>query len=77
MSKITAVCTSTKKGTKKNPVEEVIIEEDYGVAGDAHADCQTHRQVSDCIMPREVIFAKVIHGGTLRPGDSIKVNEGK
>jgi hypothetical protein len=39
MSKIIAVCTSTKKGIKKNPVEEVIIEEDYGIDGDAHADC--------------------------------------
>jgi len=145
MSKIIAVCTSEKKGIKKSPVEEVIVEEDYGVAGDAHADCQTHRQVSllamesidkmrqlgfelkpgdfaenittegidlvsmpvgtkilagdevvlemsqigkechaacairrqvgDCIMPREGIFAKVIHGGTLKPGDSIRTDE--
>ena len=145
MSKIIAVCTSEKKGVKKSPVEEVIVEEDYGVAGDAHADCQTHRQVSllamesidkmrqlgfelkpgdfaenittegidlvsmpvgtkilagdevvlemsqigkechaacairrqvgDCIMPREGIFAKVIHGGTLKPGDSIRTDE--
>ena len=142
MGKIVAVCTSEEKGTVKIPVEQIILREDYGVSGDAHADCQTHRQVSllaaesidkmrdrgfelnfgdfaenittegidllslpvgtkllagdevvlemsqigkechaacairqqvgDCIMPREGIFAKVIHGGILKPGDTIK-----
>lgn len=145
MSKIIAVCTSEKKGIRKNPVEEVVIEQNLGIAGDAHADRRTHRQVSllamesigkmrqpgfdlkpgdfaenittegidlvslpvgtrilagnevvlemsqigkechaacairrqvgDCIMPREGIFAKVIHGGTLRPGDPIRTDE--
>ncbi|MHB8105092.1 MAG: MOSC domain-containing protein [Dehalococcoidales bacterium] len=46
MASIIAVCTSEKKGTTKKPVAEVTIKEDYGVVGDAHADCQTHRQVS-------------------------------
>ena len=142
MGKIVAVCTSEKKGTVKTPVGSIIVEEDFGVSGDAHADYQTHRQVSllavesidkmrsrgfelnfgdfaenittegidllslpvgtrllagdevvmemsqigkechaacairqqvgDCIMPREGIFAKVVHGGTLKPGDSIR-----
>jgi MOSC domain-containing protein YiiM len=141
MGSIIAVCTSKKKGTRKTPVAEVKIEAGCGVAGDAHADCQTHRQVSllalesiakmrrrgfdlnpgdfaenistegidlislplgsrlragdkvileisqigkechaacairkqvgDCIMPREGIFARVIRGGTVKPGDSI------
>ncbi len=147
MAKIIAVCKSEKKGTKKTPQAEIMIKKDYGVAGDAHADCQTHRQVSllaiesidkmrgkgfdlqsgdfaenlttqgidlcsvpigtrlrlgkgvvlemtqigkechaacairkqvgDCIMPREGIFAKVIRGGRVRPGDSIEINEEK
>ena len=46
MSTVLAVCTSEKKGTVKTPVEEIIIQENLGVAGDAHADCTTHRQVS-------------------------------
>ena len=145
MGKIIAVCTSDKKGIKKSPIAEVIVEDNYGVAGDAHADHQTHRQVSllalesidkmrqhgfvlhpgdfaenittegidlvslpvgtrilagdevvlemsqigkechaacairrqvgDCIMPREGIFAKVIHGGTLRAGDTIRMSD--
>lgn len=134
-----------KKGTKKEPVADVIIKEDYGVVGDAHADCLTHRQVSllaiesinkmrqsgydfhpgdfaenittegidlvslpvgtiitlgdkvvlkmtqigkechtacairrqvgNCIMPTEGIFAKVIRGGTVRPGDTLKTED--
>ncbi len=46
MPSVVAVCTSHKKGTKKSPVAEIVIKEGYGVTGDAHADCQTHRQVS-------------------------------
>jgi MOSC domain-containing protein YiiM len=141
MGKILAVCTSEKKGTVKTPVDSITVEKDYGVSGDAHADSQTHRQVSllavesidkmrsrgfeinfgdfaenitvegidlislpvgtrllagdevvlemsqigkechaacairqqvgDCVMPREGIFVRVIHGGTLKPGDTI------
>jgi len=144
MSSVVAVCLSQKKGTKKTPVAKVLIKEDYGVIGDAHADCLTHRQVSllamesinkmrnqgfdlkpgdfaenittqgidlvslpvgtrimvgdevvlemsqigkechtactirrqvgDCIMPREGIFARVIRGGTVRAGDPIRIN---
>ena len=143
MTSVLAVCTSEKKGTKKTPVAEVVIKKDFGVVGDAHADCATHRQVSllaiesidkmrnkgfdlnpgdfaenittrgivlaslpigtlfnigeevvlemtqigkechaacairqqvgDCIMPREGVFAKVIRGGRVKPGDTINV----
>ena len=146
MAKVVAVCQSEKKGTKKIPVAEVTTKEDYGVVGDAHGDCLTHRQVSllaqesinkmrrqgfdlqpgdfaenittegidlvslpigtrikvgnevilemtqigkechaacairrqvgDCIMPREGIFAKVIQGGNIQSGDVIKVEHG-
>jgi len=145
MASVVAVCKSRKKGTKKEPVDEVIIKEDYGVVGDAHADCLTHRQVSllaiesidkmrslgfdlspgdfaenittqgidlvslpvgtrimagdevilemtqigkechtacnirrqigDCIMPREGVFVRVIHGGLVRAGDTIMIND--
>ena len=147
MASVIAVCQSEKKGTKKKPVAEVFIKEDYGVMGDAHADCLTHRQVSllamesidkmrnqgfdlkpgdfaenittggidlvslpvgtrimagdevllemtqigkechaacvirrqvgDCIMPREGIFARVIRGGHVKAGDPIKIAKGK
>jgi len=46
MAEIVAVCQSEKKGTSKTPMAEIMIKENYGVVGDAHADCATHRQVS-------------------------------
>jgi MOSC domain-containing protein YiiM len=143
MAKIIAVCRSEKKGTRKEIIAEGILREDYGLDGDAHADCCTHRQVSllaiesinkilslgfdvgsgdfaenlttegidlislpvgthisigdeiileltqigkechagcaiyqqigKCIMPKEGVFTKVIHGGQIRAGDIIKV----
>jgi len=45
-AKIIAVCTSEKKGTKKEVVKKGFLQEDFGLIGDAHADCCTHRQVS-------------------------------
>jgi MOSC domain-containing protein YiiM len=46
MARIIAVCKSEKKGTKKKDVGEGLLKADFGVVGDAHADCCTHRQVS-------------------------------
>lgn len=46
MAKIIAVCTSRKKGTKKDVIAQGVIKEDYGLVGDAHACSETHRQVS-------------------------------
>lgn len=141
-AKIIAVCKSKEKGTKKEPVAEGFLREDYGLVGDAHAHDNTHRQVSllstesinkmrglgsdigpgdfaenltceeidlvslsvgtrlsigkeiileitqigkechsgcaiyrqigNCIMPKEGVFAKVIRGGLVRDGDQIR-----
>jgi len=147
MASVKAVCISEKKGTRKTAVPEITIKENYGITGDAHADCTWHRQVSllaeesidkmrgkgmelnygdfaenittqgielntlpigsvfhvgkdvvleltqigkechasceirtligDCIMPREGVFTKVIHGGKVKAGDEIKVEKPK
>ncbi len=145
MASVVAVCKSKKKGTKKEAVAEGLFKEDYGLIGDAHADCQTNRQVSllaiesidkmqslglnlspgdfaenittkgidllhlpigtrifvgdevslevtqigkechaacairrqvgECIMPEEGIFARVVQGGLVKPGDRVKIGE--
>ena len=145
MAKIVAVCWSEKKGTIKKPIAEGIVKEDFGLADDAHADCNSIRQVSlmsiesirrmasegypvvegsfaenlttegidlpalpigtelcvghdiilqvtqigkkchtgcavfqqvgKCIMPKEGVFTKVIHGGKVKAGDDIKVKK--
>jgi MOSC domain-containing protein YiiM len=147
MPKVIAVCTSIKKGTRKTTIPEGTFRENFGLLGDAHADCVTHRQVSllatesiakmkalglelgpgdfaenittegidlltvpvgtrvtvgdqvileisqhgkechtgcairkqvgKCIMPVEGVFAKVIKGGVVRPGDEIEVGGGR
>jgi len=144
MAKIVAVCRSDRKGTRKEPVPEGMLLVEEGLEGDAHADCNTHRQVSllalesidkmrrvglpdlspgdfaenlttegiellslpvgtrlavgdgvilevsqigkechtkcaiyrqvgECIMPTEGVFARVIAGGRVRAGDRIAV----
>ncbi len=145
MAKIIAVCSSKNKGTKKEDITEGVLKEDYGLIGDAHADCCSHRQVSllaiesinkmrnlgfdvgpgdfaenltsegidlvslpigthmsirkevilevtqigkechswcdirrqigQCIMPKEGVFAKVIRGGLVRAGDEIRIEK--
>ena len=145
MASVIAVCKSEKKGTKKEAVAEGLFKEDYGLIGDAHADCLTNRQVSllakesidkmrglgldlspgdfaenittegidlvslpigtrifvgdevilamtqlgkechtacairrqvgECIMPTEGVFARVVQGGLVKPADRVKVGE--
>lgn len=43
------------------------------IGKECHKDCAIRRQVGDCIMPREGIFAEVICGGNIAPNDSIEV----
>lgn len=45
MGRIVAVCLSAKKGERKTPVASVLLREDHGIVGDAHAG-DWHRQVS-------------------------------
>ena len=39
------------------------------IGKECHNRCAIFKQAGDCVMPREGIFAKVIRGGTLKPGD--------
>ncbi len=67
MAKIITVCKSKEKGTKKEIVAEAILSEDYGLIGDAHADCCTHRQVS--LLAVESIKKMRNLGFDVGPGD--------
>ena len=67
MAKIIAVCKSEEKGTRKEAVVEGILKQDYGLVGDAHADCCTHRQVS--LLAMESINKMREVGFELGPGD--------
>ena len=41
------------------------------IGKECHSRCAIFHQAGDCVMPREGIFAKVIEGGELRPGEGI------
>jgi MOSC domain-containing protein YiiM len=144
MAKIIAVCKSKKKGTRKEDIKEGYFLQDYGMEDDAHADSNSHRQVSlmaiesiekmrklgldvgpgdfaenlttqgmdvaslpvgteisigdevkleitqigkechtkcaiyhtvgQCIMPEEGVFTRVLHGGTVKTGDEVRIS---
>ncbi|MDE6913343.1 MAG: MOSC domain-containing protein [Lachnospiraceae bacterium] len=40
-----------------------------------HSECEIFHQVGDCIMPREGVFARVLHGGTVRVGDELLLKD--
>lgn len=42
------------------------------IGKDCHTGCAIFRAVGKCIMPKEGVFARVIHGGTVQPGDQIR-----
>ena len=52
---VKAVCISEKKGTQKKPVSEIVLREDWGIEGDAHAG-KWHRQVSLLSYERVIEF---------------------
>lgn len=43
------------------------------IGKECHADCAIRRQTGDCVMPREGVFAIVLQGGVIRPGDEITI----
>ena len=67
MARIIAVCKSDKKGTKKKGVGEGLLKTNFGLVGDAHADCCTHRQVS--LLAMESIDKMRALGLDVNPGD--------
>jgi MOSC domain-containing protein YiiM len=145
MARVVAVCTSQKKGTRKQAIAEGQFKAEHGLVGDAHAGvmpnrqvslltmesidkmrgrglelnpgdfaenitiegmslhtlpigtrltigegvllevtqigkechtaCAIRRQVGQCIMPEEGVFARVINGGKIRPGDEVSTGE--
>ena len=42
------------------------------IGKECHSHCAIRRRVGDCIMPREGVFARVLNGGTIRPGDEME-----
>lgn len=43
------------------------------IGKECHKDCAIRQQVGDCIMPREGIFGRVLHGGEVQVGDELEI----
>ena len=59
-------------GTRLQAGNEVMLEITQ-IGKKCHSGCAIFKEVGNCIMPKEGVFARVIRGGTIRPGDEIKV----
>lgn len=46
-----------------------VILEMTQIGKECHSHCQIYHKMGTCIMPREGVFAKVLHGGTINTGD--------
>jgi MOSC domain-containing protein YiiM len=52
-------------------VGDSVLLEVTQIGKECHSGCAIMRQVGSCVMPKEGVFAKVITGGTARPGDQV------
>ncbi len=59
-------------GTRLRVGKEIILEVSQ-IGKECHTACAIRRKVGKCIMPVEGVFARVIRGGVVRPGDKIDI----
>lgn len=45
------------------------------IGKECHAGCAIYKAMGECIMPKEGVFTKVLHGGTISVGDELTVLE--
>ena len=57
-------------GTRFQCGEAVLEMTQIGKECDSH--CEIYKRMGECIMPREGVFAIVLHGGTIRKGDLLE-----
>ncbi len=52
-------------------IGDSVVLEITQIGKECHSRCNIYYQAGDCIMPREGVFARVVEGGSIRPGDEI------
>lgn len=60
---------------KRFKVGSDVVLEVTQIGKECHTRCAIYRQAGDCVMPKEGIFAKVIHEGEINVGDEIVVED--
>ena len=61
-------------GTKLR-CNDVILEVTQ-IGKQCHSGCEIYKIMGDCIMPREGIFTRVLHGGVVSEGDEVRIIDG-
>ena len=61
-------------GTRVTFGDEVVAEVSR-IGKECHTHCAIFKKIGHCPMPEEGIFVRVIRGGTVRPGDEVRVGE--
>lgn len=46
------------------------------IGKECHNGCEIFKKMGECIMPREGVFTRVLHGGVIREGDELVAEEG-
>lgn len=50
-----------------------VILEMTQIGKECHSHCEIYKKMGECIMPKEGVFAKVIHGGMIESGDDLVI----
>ena len=45
------------------------------IGKECHNGCEIYKIMGDCIMPREGVFTRVLHGGSISVGDTLRILE--
>ena len=45
------------------------------IGKECHSHCEIYKAMGECIMPREGVFTRVLHGGTISVGDQLTILE--
>ena len=45
------------------------------IGKECHNGCEIYKIMGDCIMPREGVFTRVLHGGSISVGDPLRILE--
>jgi MOSC domain-containing protein YiiM len=59
-------------GTRLLVGHDVLLEVSQ-IGKECHTRCAIFQQVGTCVMPLEGVFARVVRGGVVKPGDPIEV----
>jgi len=65
---------SLEPGTRLSVGEQVTLEITQ-IGKECHTGCAILKLTGKCIMPKEGVFARVIRGGVVRAGDTIKTTD--